>query len=394
MNSHASDRMRQQYLQAVAKFEPFTALYGLGADPAAVKDTIILLLGPYVRDQDVLVKHAVSVLAGEAISVARLLSSPERLSLFKKCLAIREAAIAADETRAFEAAGYFEAAILEAQQSFGLLVSFEVSKDDLSLEEAAFELFRTLGTLIESNLQLYLKELHCLLAIGSGVPVDLDSVSRADFGHVCELIDKSLANTSLLTPPPWGIRINQWRNIAQHHSFSCANNTVVVRYGKGSPQKQASLARPELLDLARSVVWRLGALKTSRALTHFNHLDRLKSHLPPAKPHPYNDTASLAASFASQGFRLSKLDLTETEVDAIIEDTAPGEDLVRPIHCSQFVASIAQLFPDRSVRIRYVVNDAHLWTFSAGVDALAKVMALDEPLKELAHVVQFKREPN
>lgn len=385
--------MRQQYFEALATSEPYTALYQLGADPTAVKAAILRLLSPYVRDQDRLAQYAASHLAGEAIAIGRLSSSPERLSILERCFAIREAAIAVDATRAYEVAGYFEHEILEAQKSYGLLVSFELLKDELSLEEVAFELLRSLGTLIESNLQPYLKELHCLVTIGAGAPIDLNSVSRADFGQVCEWIQKALGDTSLLTPPPWGIRINQWRNIAQHHSFSCDNEMVLVRYGKALPQKQASLSRAELLDLARSLVWRLGSLKASRTLTHFNHIDALDQYLPAPKSHLYNDAAALAASFATQGFHLTKLDLTDTDVDAVIEDTAPGEGLTRPVHCSQFVASIAEQFPGRSVRIRYFVKAAHKWTFSAKRDALADVMALEDPLQKLAHVVQFRKEP-
>lgn len=95
----------------------------------------------------------------------------------------------------------------------------------------------------------------------------------------------------------------------------------------------------------------------------------------------------------SSGFRLTQLDVTDSAVDAVIEDAAPGEGPVRPIHCSQFVASIAERFPHRSVRIRYLAEGVHKWTFSAAQDALANVMALEDPLQKLAHVVQFKQEP-
>lgn len=384
--------MRQQFLEAVGKFEPYTALYQLCADPATVKEAIIRVLRPYVKDQNDLAQYAVSALAGEAVAVARLSSSPAWTNILNKCFAMREAAIAADPIRAFGVAGYFEHAVVEAQKSFALLVSFEVSKDDLSLEEFAFELLRTLGTLIESNVQVYLKELLCLVAVASGLPADLEAVSRADFGQVCERIEKALGDSKLLTPPPWGIRINQWRNIAQHHSFSCEKDMVLVRYGKGQYEKEARLSRADLLELARDVVWRLGALKTSRALTHFNYIDQLSAYLPTPKPHPYNDATALAASFATQGFRLTKLDVTDVDVDAVIEDAAPDESLVRPIHCSQFVASIAEHFPARAVRVRYLVGGTHKWTFSAAQDALASVMALEDPLQGLAHIVEFKHE--
>lgn len=385
--------MRKRYLDAVCKFEPFTALYQLGANPESVKEAVVGLLNPYVPDKAKLADSAVSHLAGEAISVGRLCSKPDWKGLLDRCFSIRNAAIAADPKRAFEVMGYFDSMILEAQKSYALLVVFEVPKNDLALDEFAFELLRTIGTLVESNLQPYLKELCCLEAVAVGRMVDPIEVVSTDFGQICERLGQSEKNVPLLTPQPWQIRVNQWRNIAQHHAFVCDCDSIIVKYGRTRPPKEAALTRPELLMVAQELVGRLGAMKTSRAITHFNHIEQLQSYLPPAKPHPYNDVTSLAAAFATQGFRLTDLEATDTEVDAVIEDAAPRNDLVRPIHCSQFVATIAERFPGRSVRIRYFVEGRHSWTFGASAADLTRVMCLEDPLRELAHVIEFKREP-
>ncbi|MEP7371512.1 MAG: hypothetical protein ABI659_04725, partial [Nitrosospira sp.] len=116
--------------------------------------------------------------------------------------------------------------------------------------------------------------LYCLLTVASSKVPDIKSVVAADFGQICEKLEKALKNNLLLTPEPWSLRVNQWRNIAQHHSYIVRDDSVVAMYGKAQPPKQIILSRAELLDLARELVRRLGALKSSRAITTINHIEQ------------------------------------------------------------------------------------------------------------------------
>jgi hypothetical protein len=384
--------MRKSFFDAVSKFEPFTALFGKGASPAQIKEAVVRLLDTYIADKTRLSELAVSELAGEAISIARLSSRQDWKAILDLCFAIRERAIAFNGHRAFELMGYFEPAITEAQKSFALLVIFEIPKADLALDEFAFELFRTLGLLIESNLQPYIKELCCLQAVSLGETVDPAAVRAEDFGQVCENLDRSLQDATFLTPGPWTVRVNQWRNIAQHHSYAIQGESVVATYGRSQPPKQVVLGRSELLALTQDLVCRLGALKSSRAITHLNHIERLASYLPEAETHQYNEAAALAASFATQGFRLLDLNISNMQATAILEDVAPSKGYLRPIHCSQFVAAIASRFSGISIQVRYIANGRHSWTFDASAQDLERIMQLDDPLKELAQVVTFKNE--
>lgn len=384
--------MRKKFFDTATKFEPFTALYGEGASPDQVKDAVIQLLDPYVPDKTRLHELAVSALAGEAISIARLSFRQDWKAILDLCFAIRERAIAFNDQRAFELMGYFELPIAEAQRSFSLLVVFEVPKDDLTLGEFAFELIRTLGTLIESTLQPYIKELYCLQVTSSGGTVDPVIVAAEDFGQVCEKLDKLLQDTTFLTPEPWGVRINQLRNIAQHHAYAIKGDSIIATYARSKPPKEVVLSRTDLLALAQELVCRLGALKSSRAITHLNHIEQLDPFLPEAEPHRYSDATALVASFATQGFRLLELKVTDIQATAILEDVAPGDGNQRPIHCSQFVATIASRFRGVSVQVRYLSNGRHPWTFEASAQDLERIMQLDEPLQELARVVTFKYE--
>ena len=334
-----------------------------------------------------------SILAIEAVSVGQLSSRQDWKALLDLCFDLREKAIRANEQQAFEVIGYFEPIIRDAQKSYALLIVFELSKDNLALDEFAFELLRTLGVLIESTLQPYIKELYCLLTISAGDVPDIQAVADGDFGSICERLETALKDKSLLSPEPWGVRVNQWRNIAQHHSFVVRGDSIVATYGRSQARKQVCLSRSELLTLAEELVRRLGALKTSRVITAVNHLDRLEAHLPPTAPDQYSHATALTASFATQGFRLLQLHIEANRALANIEDMAPTEGNERPIHCSQFVAAIANRFPHVSVQVQYVARGRHLWTFEATAEDLDRIMGLDDPLAKLARVVTFRKEP-
>lgn len=385
--------MRKTYFDAAIKFEPYSALYDAGATPDQVKEAIIALLQPYVPDKLKLRELAISVLATEAICVGRLSSRADWKAILDRCFYIREHAIRTNKKLAFEVISYFQPAIMSAQGLYANLVIFEVPKDDLTLDEFAFELIRTIGALIESNLQPYVKELYSLLAVASGQTPDLKSVVAEDFGQTCEKFEKALDDTLLLTPAPWGVRINQWRNVAQHHSYAVIDNAIVATYGKSTPRKQVVLARSELLALAQELVQRLGALKSSRAITVINFIDEIDPYLPLLDTSKYSHATALAAAFATQGFRLLDLQISRGQATACIEDVAPTKGNERPMHCSQFVGTIASRFPCTAVEVRYIVDQRHTWTFSASAQVLDRIMELANPLSELATVVRFKKEP-
>jgi hypothetical protein len=317
--------MRKTYFDAANRAEPYSALYEAGATPVQVKEAIVALLQAYVPNKSRLQGLAVSVLATDAACIGQLSSKSEWKEVLDTCFEIRNNAIRVNRQRSFEVISYFEPAIRSAQESYALLVIFEVQKDELTLDEFAFELIRTIGMLIESNLQPYIKELYCLQAIASGQALDPRSVAAQDFGNICEQFEKALSGGSLLTPEPWGVRVNQWRNIAQHQSYAVRGDEVVATYGKARPKKEVTLGRAELLSLAQELVSRLGALKSSRVITVVNHIDELEPYLPKGEPSAYSHATVLAASFATQGFRLLDLQVEVGRATAVIEDVVPTE---------------------------------------------------------------------
>ncbi|MCE1241949.1 hypothetical protein [Oryzomicrobium sp.] len=386
--------IRQRYLEVVKKFEPYSVLLDAGATPAQVKEAIIALLSPYVADKELLRQLAVTVLANEAACIGQLSSRPDWKSLLDLAFSIRKGAIETNKSKSFETIAAFEVPIREAQRKYSLQIVFEQSKEGLGNDEYAFEVFRIIGALIESTIQPFVKELYCLFLIGKGLSVDSATVLHTDFGKIAGQFEKLLDDSSLLSPPPWNIRLNQWRNIAQHHSYIVSGKSIVAYYGKSNPSHHVELSREELFAVSKELIRRLGALKSSREITTLNHLDELRPLLPATDRDVYCIATELGAAFATQGFAL--LDLKENNGTLVAKflDTSPNAGPSRHFHCSQFIVPIAQRFPDLGVQVHLQSSTTQdRWMFSAGATDLKDVLRGDNPLLKLSEVMKFQKNP-
>jgi len=92
------------------------------------------------------------------------------------------------------------------------------------------ECLRNIGDLTEGLIKPYLKVLLRQIKIGDGIEGLVENINTLDLGQIVnELIQNDY--TDLLVPAPWNIRLNQWRNIAYHHSAKIVDNKIVCWYG-------------------------------------------------------------------------------------------------------------------------------------------------------------------
>ena len=71
------------------------------------------------------------------------------------------------------------------------------------------------------------------------------------FGQIANELLKNPGFTELYQPGPWGIKINQWRNIAQHTNYRSDESSGLIecKYGEHPNQKTVSLTADGLVDL-------------------------------------------------------------------------------------------------------------------------------------------------
>src|SRR5215471_19839451 len=91
-------------------------------------------------------------------------------------------------------------------------------------------------------------------------------VARLKLGNVVNELHDTLSMPDLIVPPPWGIRLNQWRNIAQHHWSCVRGNLIYGYYGEPPNEQEVRFKRSELLDALRKIYAICEAVSTSRSL--------------------------------------------------------------------------------------------------------------------------------
>lgn len=344
----------KKVLSGVRQHSPLLTFVELGLSPADVKKSIIELLSPYFTDQSVLEKFAVTVLPPEAVSVSKILPDSWAEEMFVTILADYRAALYINNHACLESSAEWETDIQHGISEYWSAFHLEIDKDKLSLEEFKYEAFRNIGMLVEASLQPLLKDLLHHVRIRRGQPTSFSDIKNMDLGLVVgELIDTS-GYAELFSPPPWNIRLNQWRNLAQHHKTQVIGNKIIGSYGRSNNVAQVTLTRDDLFLALRRVFSIYSVIKTARTIFLIDNisdfsqkLSGIVDSLPRRKE---EGILQVAASFATQGFELIDISTDEHVVAATVKDASGNFTSQRIIHSSQFVVPLWVEFPaDESV---------------------------------------------
>lgn len=213
----------------------------------------------------------------------------------------------------------------------------ELDKAVLGTEEFLHECLRNIGSISEGAIKPASKELLHQLRISKGKNPSFQTINALDFGKVIDELVKESVNPSFFAP--WGVQLNQWRNIAQHFSASVQGNEFICRYGRPNQQKEIRLTRSELLEVTRRVLDIFSALRLAGQLFAIDNLREMKMRgLIPAslKVRPEMRLLGLVAGLASQGFDVVDFKNDEQGATLIIRDASKLDPNERRIHTTQF----------------------------------------------------------
>ena len=279
-------------------------------------------------------------------------------------------------------------AIRNGQREYGQLGKFEADPEELDLEEFKFERFRIIGTLIEASIQPFLKEFICILQ-QRYEQTQLEEVDKMYLGAIMSQIEREIGPHNLITPQPWNIKLNQWRNIAQHHSAKVKDGRIICSFAKG---KSISLTREDLQVLAIEVMRRLSILKGARELFILNSIEDLQDFSRATEPPDFETKIlELASAFATQGFRTVNVDEKEKTIMYELEDLRPQQGDSRLFHSAQFVVPIGTRFPQKDVNIIYRNKYGICFTVSAPGKALSKFIKSGENLVEIHKFLKIEK---
>ena len=346
-------------LDNVAQLNSLADLIEAGFTPADVKEVVIATLDTYFRNKDILKELAISSLVPEALNLVRLQQYPWAFKGFRRCLSLYHSAHAVDDSASLKACASWEKDIQKGLSQYWSAFQLQTSLSALELEEFAFESFRTIGMLTESNIKPYLKDLLNQVRIIKREPDPRVNLSKTSLGGlVVELLTEDEL-VDLLVPSPWRIELNQWRNITQHQSFYIEGDAVICQYGIEPRVSKICLTRDELEKVINSVLNVFSALKLARTIFVVDNIKGMKALILKNAPHLRIEQEILAftSAVATQGFKVIDLRLTDDAAVAVLQDVTDQDPDKRRFHASQLVYQLWNTTERPRVTIEYREKD-------------------------------------
>lgn len=362
-----------------------------GRSPEEVKAHAMAVLAACLSNPNAVGDIPLSALAHEAVSVESIRTNPWASDMFDSVLREYRAAALIDEEASLAAIADAEPAIVRAMSEFMSLFLMEDDKDDLDLEELRLEVSRNIGGLVEACIKPDLQALLQQVRIRRSRASSFAHIGRLKLGNVVQELWDTLEVPELVAPPPWGLLLSQWRNIAQHHDSWVEGERILCRYDEGSTEKTITLSGPEFVAVLGQVQRVLGVIRTGRAIVVLDHSEELSERIQPGPIRPEIALFQLATMLATQGFEVTDFSVGEEAVIVSVMDAAQQEGLSRMIHVSQFVVPVWQAFPHRSVVVRYLnsYGENALTATAAGADCEAIASGL-LPFEELAERITLE----
>ncbi len=328
-----------------------------GLKPEEIKQAVIESLEPYFVNKDVLAELATEALVGDSINLIRLQKSPWFFRRFEKCLSTYRNAKSRDARSSFECCAAWRSGINESISKFWSVLHLEVDKNTLEIEEFLQECLSNIGDIIEGITKPYLKALLHQMRIAEGVKTAFGHIDSLDLGTtVNELIQES-GYPELFMPPPWKIRLNQWRNIAYHSTAGVEDNLIICWYGKSPNIRTVRFPRNELLEAVHTIFHIFKTLKLADSIFFMDNVKEIRKLLPHGDIRPEAEFLNFAAGLASQGFEIVEYVKAPNEARLIVKDISSLNPNERRSHASQFLFPLWLVTGSREVIVEYRERD-------------------------------------
>ncbi|MBT2786506.1 MULTISPECIES: hypothetical protein [unclassified Halomonas] len=379
-------------LGGVRAFSPLLQAYEAGYSKEEIKAGILESLEPEFENPEILDRYGIDLWAVESVNVTKVRINGWSSDLYDKSIEVRRSLLASNKNTCAEICSQWEEQIGKALTFYWNAVRFEHHKGNLPIDEYAYELFRNIGALIEGTLQVYLKELLHIASCAQGESTSYSEVSSLSLGNVVNKLSEKLGDSDIFTLNPWGVPLNQWRNIAQHFSIDTKDSTITCTYGAKN-QHFIRLERKELMEVARSVFTLYSAIRTSQTIFFLDNADSLISHCKGSKRKDVDEQFQFCVGAASQGFEVIDLKVSDEKAYAQFSDATDEDSLERALHASQFVYQLWEVTRSSVVVIKYDTKSGKksLVTTAKSEDC-EKVYSGEESFAYLSKVVDFETE--
>lgn len=353
-----SPTVRATFLAKLRANNPISRVIRNGTTPEQFHNWVLEKLSPFFSRRDVLEHFALSVLAPQAVNLTRIQHHAGANEIFRHCVDISRGAHDTDAEQWLSATKQtFE------DSNFGVselwsTANLERDVSALPLLEFKTEAFRLIGALIEASLQPFLRELLVLNRIKRARAWNIQVVRSMKLGNVVEELSATSDLSSLIVPQPWGVRLNQWRNIAQHHLATIKSDNIVLSPSAAKTHAEIWLAREDVLQVCRDLIALFTAVKAALEIVQF---DLLGGGIPCLHPeHGHREEAVVmhfAWAVSTQGFELMDIEVSSEKAWVDLGDIIIDDEMRRIAHASQLLQLLFGYFPRTEVGIRYFRRD-------------------------------------
>ncbi|MCS3643227.1 hypothetical protein [Salinibacter ruber] len=380
-----SNEQLARALDEINSRDPFSVLVEEGRSPEELKKSIKTALKPHFENPQI-VEDWYPYLVSEYINLSFISSDADAQEAFEGVKLTYRNSRSADSERCFETCGRFEKDTISSLSQMWSHMYLEHDKADLPLTEFRQEAFKNIGDLIEGTLKPFLQELLLQNRFARGKVSTYDDVRDLRLGNITQELIDTTSFRGAFKPGSWNLRLNDWRNIAHHHTSRVEGKEIIGEYDVGSNTKEIRLSRQDLTDVLYKIALIFKAIRTARTLFVFDNRDEIRPHIvDEVEGRSDMNVLAIAMAISPEGFELADIKVGGSSAKAVIRERTDQPVQERMIHASQFVYPVWEHFRKEVIQIEYQDREGNLvLTSEVSGEACKSVAEGDVPFSDLA----------
>lgn len=333
----------------------FNDLYARGVTPEALKEELVALFAPHSDNHQALSDYVIEYMVADAISFRSIADNEWAMGLFGEALRVYHDALRKDRAGSLACLSSYVESISQSLSTYWSHYHLTRDVRGLELEEFIHESLRTVGTVIEGLIKEHLYALVHQARIARGRYPAVDEIRALTLGNLIEELAQRATDPAQFSLR--GVRLSQWRNIAQHFTTRVEGQTIVCQYNDG--RAEVRLSRSEMKQVVADTMSAYKAVKVARAIVFFDCLDEMRKQgiLAGLSLRPEASLVVLVSGLASQGFEVIETRCTPEQSLLVVQDLSLLDPNERRLYSTQFVIPLFFERPAETVVVEYRERD-------------------------------------
>jgi hypothetical protein len=387
----------EKILEGLKDKSPLPILFENGYTPVTIKAEIVETFTPYFQNTSYLDKYAIDYLVSDWINFLQIsIKHPGIENDIKSVLTSYEQAKRLSYDHTIDVLSKLIPLHLESGNKYWSFLNLEVDKKDLEIYEFCQTSMKDISDIIEGLTKSLYIENVLINKIRRGKPIDISKAVSNKLGNLIQdLIDNSDYG-SLFIVPRENLKISDWRNIAAHHTYSIAENTIKCESGEGVNKISFDLTRGELFERINYCMRTNQVLNMAHKIFGYDNLPEISKRLEKDRKidRPEIGFLMFSSALMSQGFEIKNISYDSEKAFLELIDLTSDNPRDRGIHSSQFLNQLWLVTNSKYLEIKYFKNDDLLFLTSSIGSEIFEHMQIDQRMDVtfFAENVSFKIE--